>query len=161
MQYGVVRGSQVLRQWKQFLTFSRCLRIRFTKGLRSARPGIWTGLWTIVTSSFCLDVHLFKFVRRIAFFRGYETCCHLHAGKTERKIMSDIFFIKTPPPNTTGIFYCTFLQIRELPREFPEFLFIAVVFMKFYFFTGVAQMAARFRTFDDNQICCRVVVPIP
>ena len=43
---------------------------------------------------FCLDVHLFKFVRRIAFFRGYETCCHLHAGKTERKIMSDIFFIK-------------------------------------------------------------------
>ena len=32
MQYGVVRGSQVLRQWKQFLTFSRCLRIRFTKG---------------------------------------------------------------------------------------------------------------------------------
>lgn len=40
MQYGVVRGSQVLRQWKQFITFSRCLRIRFTKGLSRARPGI-------------------------------------------------------------------------------------------------------------------------
>lgn len=76
MQYGVVRGSQVLRQWKQFLTFSRCLRIRFTKGLRSARPGIWTGLWTIVTSSFfaltyiCLNSsaasHSFVATKRVA-----------------------------------------------------------------------------------------------
>lgn len=73
---------------------------------------------------FCLDVHLFKFVRCIAFFRGYETCCHLHAGKTERKIMSDIFLIKNTAAEYDGdFFYCTFLQIRELPREFPEFLF--------------------------------------
>ena len=69
-------GIAGLRQWKQFLTFSRCLRIRFTKGLRSARPGIWTGLWTIVTSSFfaltyiCLNSsaasHSFVATKRVA-----------------------------------------------------------------------------------------------
>lgn len=111
---------------------------------------------------FCLDVHLFKFVRRIAFFRGYETCCHLHAGKTERKIMSDIFFIKNTAAEYDGDFFIVlFFKLVNYRENFQNFFFIAVVFMKFYFFTGVAQMAARFRTFDDNQICCRVVVPVP
>lgn len=48
----------------------------FYKGLRSARPGIWTGLWTIVTSSFfaltyiCLNSsaasHSFVATKRVA-----------------------------------------------------------------------------------------------
>ena len=66
---------------------------------------------------FCLDVHLFKFVRRIAFFRGYETCCHLHAGKTERKIMSDIFFIKNTGKLSLSIKEASDLMAKEVEEE--------------------------------------------
>lgn len=47
---GVVLGSQVLRQWKQLVTGILPCRKAQTKGFSRARPGMWTGLCTMVTS---------------------------------------------------------------------------------------------------------------
>lgn len=108
---------------------------------------------------FCLDIHILEGLCCIAFFRSDETGGHLHAGQAQGQVMLDIFFIKNTAAEDNGDFLIEFFfKFLYHAKNFQNLLFIAVTFMHFYLFSGVAQMAAGLGAFNDDQVCRAVMM---
>ena len=82
-------------------------------GFKIARPGIPTGLWVMMISSFCVDISLLVNIRSITFFGSNETGAYLHSFCPQFKLMHYIFM----GINAPGSYYRDMLLVLFLRKS--------------------------------------------
>lgn len=111
---------------------------------------------------FGIHIHLFEFVSGVAFFGSDEAGRHLYAGEAEGEVVLDVFLIEDATAEDDGdLLFEFFFKFFDNGKDFFDFLLIAVAFVFFHLFSGVAEMSAGFRAFDNDHVGGAVVVAFP